>query len=596
MLFVICLMFWAPPVAASDPPEEVWKRFQNLARHHEDKKYQMGGSEFDTSCAMLGLDDGLEKRRRVDRWTRRDSSSSPSPPAATRVLFLTTVQALFKMTDRWYFHLYLALAKQTSRYDVVLWGVGLPGFHVNETLATNLERWFVDPKFDVVFTTWSYHRTLVDVEPWKNWYYTSAYADVLLRKREKHSRQKKFPLLSAEEEHIISLKRRATEFHRRDTATGVITALLPGAPVVVVMFHEVESKEREDIVEILPHVVLVKVEQQLGVAPGAGRQVDMCGEAYQSSSQDCQLHPVLRSYLSDHPSRVMLAYMPNGIHSQSFFDPAEQQRDWCDVKEKTRNILLMGAINEQVYPLRSAAALAAKGLVIDDFNNNNSKDQGKEPSRPVLELYGHPGYDEDIEHVGSLADMCKYFYRRTLPQQQAYNLHMKQSRMCVIGSRSFNFGYERACSPFSWALRKYTEAMAAGCVVIGDPPTEHSLARHMPYRLTDEAIHIGNKRRQSTAQLRDSLRAALAAFNANPAHFRSHFCLPGRAEVWSNYTYDSLINRFLTPALRAYTLRGARGVFEDTRSPFMVRNQPFCANDKLAVGNKTIHYFGISHK
>jgi len=82
------------------------------------------------------------------------------------------------MTDRWYFHLYLALAKQTSRYDVVLWGVGLPGFHVNETLATNLERWFVDPKFDVVFTTWSYHRTLVDVEPWKNWYYTSAYADV----------------------------------------------------------------------------------------------------------------------------------------------------------------------------------------------------------------------------------------------------------------------------------------------------------------------------------------------------------------------------------------------------------------------------------
>ena len=86
-----------------------------------------------------------------------------------RVLFLTTVQALFFMTDRWSFHLYLALAAKRSDYHVLLWGVGLPGFNTNETLSANVLRWFVDPKLDVVVTTWNFHRTFIGNETWKDW-------------------------------------------------------------------------------------------------------------------------------------------------------------------------------------------------------------------------------------------------------------------------------------------------------------------------------------------------------------------------------------------------------------------------------------------
>jgi len=530
------------------PSERSWLAFQAFARSHEDEQHR---ESFKKSCSVLGLDDGMYQLSGVD--------ASRGGGSVKRVLFLTTVQALFFMTDRWYFHMYLALAKKTERYNVLMWGVGLPGFHYNETLAVNMKRWFVDPKFDVVITTWNYHRTLLGVETWKNYYYSSSWADTIAKKLQKQKARGVTHLVSPTELETLRMQRRSkSDFHNYDEATREAQALLPGNPVVVYIVHEIEPREQTELRDIQPHVVMVHLEQHLGIAPGAGRQRDLCGNPHSDDAKDCQVHPVLSDYVNQNPQRGLVAYMPNALHDAFFLHA--QDDDPCDSAKKTDNVLLVGAMNGRIYPLRGAAAAAKRSSLTNS-----------------LSQYVHPGYKEELEWTESLEDMCHVYYRDSVPQQRAYVEKMRRSRLCLVGSRNYNAGFENACPAYSWALRKYVEAMAAGCVVIGDPPSDHDLARYMPLRLT----------KQKPLELGASLDAALAAYKASPTYFEQHLCRPGRRAVLANYTYSAVIDSHFTPALIAYQ-RGQRGLFQSTRSPFMVRNDDLCVapdGSSFLVGN-----------
>lgn len=548
--------------------EKLWLDFQTFARSHEDPIHL---KDTKTTCSKLQLDNDLYHYKKVDKSTK-------SSTKLKRVLFLTTVQALFFMTDRWQFHLYLALSKQVQDYHVICWGMGLPGFHINETLAENIHRWFVDPTFDVIITTWNYHRSYLGLEAWKDWKYSSMYT---ASSKGRGHRSKSLESPSGGPAHA----RRSTEFHSYNSSTRTLTPLLPGKPIVVIFVHEIETKEINDLFEIRPHLVIVQSETQLGAA----QQVDLCGRskpdpsaeipplfesntrgrrgskhnsriAAGSSNWSCMAHPVLQSYLSEHAHHAMAAYMPHGVHGPLFFtrdshgvsmdrpeNTVKVGADSCEASGKQRDILLVGALNGKIYPLRASAMTAKRSYT------------------KVLSSYPHPGYKEEREWLSTLEGMCEAFYSDAYPQQRSYVKHMKSSRFCLIGSRSFNVGYESLCPRLSWALRKYTEAAAAGCIVIGDVPVDLELARYMAQHLTS----------MTAAELSYALEDIVETYRSDPSFYASQYCRPARSTILHRYTYNSLVPRFLFPALDAY-VSGHRGIFQATRSRVLLRNDNDC--------------------
>ena len=515
--------------------ERTWLAFQEFARSHEDEKYRKGAvrshgsgtnskskSEVHDSCGNIGLDDKGYLHKHVDR-----STSGPKLPK--RILFLTTVQALFMMTDRWSFHFYLALASKRLNYHVVLWGIGLPGFNTNETLNANINRWFLDPRLDVVITTWNFHRTFVGHDTWKDWRFSSSSLAQIHERLDKDRRRNITRPLSALDSSILSTSRRSLEFYK----------VLPGDPVVVVLYHEIEKYEKRDLFEIKPHIVIVQYEQQLGVT--RSRQTDLCGNPV-TKTDGCYMHPVLKKYMTEYPRHAMLAYVPHGVHGPLFFDDGE--RDPCDKETKNTDSLIIGAIHNQFYPLRSDAFAAMRGYT------------------KVISIHRHPGYKEEIEWYTTLEEMCRnYFEEGPYQKHRAYVNHMKSSRFCILGGRNINLGYEGACRIFVWPLRKYVEAMAAGCIVVGDIASDKTIAQFMAKRLTS----------QRPIALADSLEALVSSYKNLSTPFQNRFCQPARKRMKLNFTYSALVDTHFTPALNAY-FRSVRGVFADTLSEKLVTN------------------------
>lgn len=539
-----------------------WGEFQRFAGSHEDEK---SAEEVHSTCTRLGLDEGYHHLRHVDK-----SQSSPSGPL--RILYLTTVQALYFMTDRWNFHMYLGLASQPLKYRAIMWGVGMPGFHVNETLRDNILRWFQDPHLDVVVTTWNYHRTYRGHETWRDWKFSSMYADMAkshgsagVGGGKRHRRHKDLPAL--EDVSHLQAQRRAREFHSQEPDSKKVTGLLPGQPLVVLFVNEIEAKDERDLEEILPHVVFCQVEQQLGSL----KQVDVCGNPRggpREKGPSCYMHPALRAFLANtQQQHALLAYMPQGVHAPFFAKPLGPRDlvDSCDRQAKRGDVLIVGALNHHLYPLRSAALTVKKAYT------------------RVMAHYPHPGYREEKEWHDSLTGMCHAFFAETLPQQRNYIRQMKTSRLCLVGSRAFNVGHEDVCNVVSWTLRKYVEAMGAGCVVIGDLPSDAALARHVPVRLTG----------QLPLELAWSVEAALDQYNApeSTQAYQAH-CRAARAEVLANYTFPAVLEGFFSPAVAAHR-RGLRGVFADTRSAIFVRGNDDCrasegAGDLEKAGNRSL--------
>ena len=48
----------------------------------------------------------------------------------------------------------------TYAQEIVMWGVGMPGFRDEQTTMENMRRWFAEPIFDIVHSTWPYQRAI----------------------------------------------------------------------------------------------------------------------------------------------------------------------------------------------------------------------------------------------------------------------------------------------------------------------------------------------------------------------------------------------------------------------------------------------------
>jgi len=131
----------------------------------------------------------------------------------------------------------------------------------------------------------------------------------------------------------------------------------------------------------------------------------------------------------------------------------------------------------------------------------------------------------------------------------------------------------------SWTLRKYVEGVGGECVVIGDLPSDYSLARHIPVRLTS----------QLTVELSWSVEAALEQYHQQKDKYNA-LCREGRRTVLENYTFDAVLSKYFAPAVNAYSdpKRKQRGVFKDTQSRFFVRGNDDVCQGGVAVGNRSV--------
>ena len=107
---------------------------------------------------------------------------------------------------------------------------------------------------------------------------------------------------------------------------------LPGDPLVTVVLHEVAMNFDE--LQMQPHIVFVAYEQQIGVSKD--QLIDTCGQPASSllvnadllanDPHPCPINPVLDKFLSDAPSKTMVALLPHGIDVEKFDRVEEQLR------------------------------------------------------------------------------------------------------------------------------------------------------------------------------------------------------------------------------------------------------------------------------
>ena len=138
--------------------------------------------------------------------------------------------------------------------------------------------------------------------------------------------------------------------------------------------------------------------------------------------------------------------------------------------------------------------------------------------------------------------------------------------MCLIGTA---VQLVDSCRSVAWTVRKYTEAVAAGCVVVGDVPADVALARFVQERLSG----------QSPQQIAQSAEAILARYRAgNYSRLRDQ----GVAFARKHYAIPEVVRRFYFPAVEGYR-QGARGLFVPTRSKAIVRNDRSAPCDDRAA-------------
>jgi len=487
--------------------QKQWRDFQKFIRSHEDRALD----ETLSQCDSLSLDDDLSMLTHVDTSSSRGSNSDKDMKRK-RILFLTTARAFYLSTDRWSFHLFLGLQAQPE-YDVLLWGVGFPGFASNETTSQNIMRWFQDPVFDVLVSTWNFHRTKLGED---------------FREPRAHGSYRTLELAKSHNQ-------------------------LPGKPLIAYFVHELETirKKRgdiQDLLELEPQLLFVLVEQQMGTK----KMVDVCGRIIDNNRKDdCEMHPELKSFITAHKRQSLVAYIPHAVHAGHYSSSSSLHKNES-IKE--HDVLLVGMIELNKYPLRATAQTCKKS-----YTN-------------VISRYTHPGYMDDQEWPGALVGMCKMLVKKTLAQERAYIASMVKARMCIIGSRFHNVGYDNLCPRLAWSLRKYSEAMAAGCVVIGDVPSDLALAKHVPLRLSDQTV----------LDLSYSVERALDVYKSGEYNDVRD---SARRLALQNYTYEAVVRRFFSPALEAY-LQGERGILEATRSSVLVRSDE-CQEKSSSYTNTT---------
>ena len=199
--------------------------------------------------------------------------------------------------------------------------------------------------------------------------------------------------------------------------------------------------------------------------------------------------------------------------------------------ERPVNILLVGATLPSIYALRHSAQLASR---------KHTK---------LITQVRHPGYSLEYD------DLCSTFAQSTMPQQIRFTRSLLESKVCLIGTA---LQLVDTCRPVAWTVRKYAEVVGAGCVLVGDVPADINLARFAQERLSG----------QNPQQIGQSAEIIMSRYHGgNYSRLRDE----GRAFVRTHYSIAALVKKYYFGAIRAYQ-EGSRGIFEETRSKVVVRN------------------------
>lgn len=468
-------------------PSEYWSKFQNFTKYHDDISFQVSFDSWSNVCNELHLDNDMIGLEHIDRIQYNDIKSKKK----VRLLYLVTIRSFFLMMDRWMYQFYIALAKDDN-YDVTIWGVGMPGFNNSQTTSENINRWFLNTKFDIVHTTWPY-------------------------------------FISVRDKYDYSFSKKAEWLHqRRDKEFDN----LPHSPIISVTVHELDTDQPE--INVKPNIVFAVYEQFLG----SKQTIDACGNV---RNDGCNLHPFLEKLRTKYPD-TMLAFMPHGINKRTY------EKEVVHQNHKKHEVLLVGATYKHIYPLRAAAQRAIK------LTN-------------VLKQIGHPGYAESWDV--SMLELCKYYHHSNIKQQERYVQGLYDSKVCLLGSAS---QLHDSCKISAWTVRKYYEALAAGCILIGDIPADIQIADSIH-------LHLTGKKPLDIAY---SVENFMIQYNQDRLYESIN---KTREYILKNYSYTTIITKYFTPVIKSYLENKKGGIFQQTLSKIIVRNDA-CLNDTM-ISNST---------
>ena len=306
---------------------------------------------------------------------------------------------------------------------------------------------------------------------------------------------------------------------------------LPHSPIVTATVHELDLDQPE--INVKPNIVFAVYEQFLGVS----KTVDACGNIRNGG---CNIHPFLQTLRTKYPD-TMLAFMPHGINKRTY------EKGIVHPNNKKHEVLLVGATYKHIYPLRAAAQRAIK------LTN-------------VLKQIGHPGYAESWDI--SMLELCKYYHHSNIKQQERYVQGLYDSKICLLGSAS---QLHDSCKLSAWTVRKYYEALAAGCIIIGDIPADIQIAGNIHLHLTG----------QKPLEIAYSVENFLLQYNQQKLYESVN---KTREYILSDYSYTAIIKKYFTPVIQSYLQNKNGGIYQSTLSKLIVRNDA-CLNETLITNS-----------
>lgn len=154
--------------------------------------------------------------------------------------------------------------------------------------------------------------------------------------------------------------------------------------------------------------------------------------------------------------------------------------------------------------------------------------------RHDLDYYQFPGY-LDLAINGSPAMECETRLTRVLPQYQHFVEDMRRARICIVtrGDRPFGKGLVA-----HYAIRKYHEAMAAGCLVVGDLPDNQDIAQHVAV-VIDEHMSMEALAQTLDGVVDDYIKGA---YDSN--------IVKAYCAARTKYNYRDVIDQYMEPVLK----------------------------------------------
>eukprot|EP00921_Rhytidocystis_pertsovi_P003136 GHVQ01005222.1.p1 GENE.GHVQ01005222.1~~GHVQ01005222.1.p1 ORF type:complete len:824 (+),score=73.63 GHVQ01005222.1:83-2554(+) len=435
-----------------------------------------------------------------------------------KILFLSTYHYYLTMMDRWYYQMF-EVAKDILRWEVHLWGPGFPGFPdddsdalglfnttmdpitdtnvepCSDSFSTCLQRRFGSEPFDLILLHWgtynasrdsSYYRdglprvTLfaIVVHEWedKQDFHTLVHVgpDLVFNTYLHHTIDSiplrlwirgLGPMLSSND---YGWQKVGLPYKKCHDAVYILSEAASRALNFMYKFvsggqtDEIGFSQQQRFTEAgrsappflssyLPH----------GIDPRLFRRSEgRCSLFHDESSDlylpDCNVlwHPLCKPYVrsEDTSNSVHHTLSPSvscGNESENEPDLLRKEAaESTDVAFRHIDIGMVGSPSFY-YPLR--IIMNHMILTVPTIAQH-------------VESYSHPGYAE--LKVGK--DDANEQHRHKMEEQyESYVSFMQKTKICLIGTRA------------TWTLRKYVEAMAAGCLVVGDVPDNAEIAKYV---------------------------------------------------------------------------------------------------------------------